>query len=218
MTYSQMSSIAEDNAKLLISLIRKLRATDLGSVCGFFEVDVNWCCPSCHRQKQDIARVDKNGNLLCALHWHHDHFGDFAHDKLPHYRDGLKWKDALEYDSLRNSFVRFKETLICADCNVAEGAAKVGVPTPPGFSFTPFEISTFVVVKPNVPHGIDRNKVNVAFEKARSTMALYGDSLRKVMDYDKAEPSSFEQVGGAAWRVLKDIRAKMKAAKGEDTE
>jgi hypothetical protein len=211
MTYSHTSTMSEENAKLLVSLIRKFRALDLGSVCGFFEVDTRWCCPSCHRQKTDIARIDKNGNLLCALHWHHDHFSDFAQDKLPHYREGLKWDEALEYDSLRNSFTRFKETLICSDCNVAEGAAKVGVPTPSGFSFTPFEISTFIIVAPNSPHGIDRDKVSLAFDRAKPAMALYGDNLRRIMDCSKAELGDFEQVGGSAQRVLKEVRAKMDA-------
>lgn len=210
MHYSDMGRIAEDNAKLLFQLSAALGTKGLGSVCGFFEVDARWCCPSCHREKKHIARADKNNDLLCALHWHHDHFGDLAHDNLAHYKE-LRWEEGAAYQSLRSSFVRFQPTLICGDCNVAEGAAKMSVPTPSGFTFTPFEISTFIIPAANVPHKIDRQKAADVYDKAKPAMSVYGSELRQVVAAQKGDTGNFEQVGGAAWRVLKDVHAKMKA-------
>jgi rubredoxin len=211
MSYSQVGIEAEGNARLLFDLAMQLKARGIGSVCGFFEVGKTWCCPSCHRQKAEIARLDKNGNILCALVLHHDHWGDFAQDKIPFFRGtALTYEEARPYDSLRGSFSRFPETLICQDCNVAEGAAKVAANTENSFSFSPFEISTFIIVANNVAHKVDREKAITAYQKTMPSMALYSANLREVLNYDKKAPESFEQVGGAAWRVLKDVREKMK--------
>jgi hypothetical protein len=50
---------------------------------------------------------------------------------------------------------RFDTTLICGDCNSADGAAKRRLGLPPTFSFTPTEIRTFVVGKPHAGITID---------------------------------------------------------------
>lgn len=211
MTYSPSNNFAEENARLLFSLAADFCASGLGAISGFFETESTWCCPSCHRQKQEIARLDKNLNLLCQFHWHHDHLEHLASDKLPLYRE-LDFKDARPYDSLRSNFRRFPETLICSDCNVAEGAAKMAVDAKPTFSFTPFEISSFIFVLPNEPHKIDRAKAREIYEKLVPSMAVYGATLRNVAKFN-ADPDGFEPIGGAAWRVLKDVQAKLKAKK-----
>lgn len=212
MSYSPTGQEAEKNAKLLISLMRELGATDLGSVCGFFETSHEWCCPCCHRQKQEIARLDKNLELLCAFHWHHDHLEHMADDKIPYIRNGLDWRDAQPYDSMRRNFRRFPETLICSDCNVVEGAAKMAAGAASSFSFTPFEISTFIFVTPNAPHRFDRQMALSVYEKLKPSMGIYGDTLRGLAKFN-ADPDGFEPIGGAAWRVLADVRKKMKENK-----
>lgn len=209
MSFSCTGSFAERNAKLLIKLMKEHHAKDLGSVCGFFEVSEEWCCPSCHRTKAEIARIDKNGNLMCALHNHHDHLNHVAQDKLPPARE-IKWDERRGYDSLVATFARFPDTLICNDCNVVEGLAKREAGTPPDFSFTPFEISTFIIVCSNAPHKLDIDKARVAWANINPSLDNYRDKLRQIMNYDSSDPDSFDHIGGAAWRVLKDVRKKMK--------
>lgn len=198
---------AERNARLLLDLIREHGAREPGSIPGFFETGDRWHCPVCFRSKSEIARLDKNGNLLCAIHLHHDHFGDFAANKLPRGRGS----NVLEFEAgrvVRDSFYRFQPILICNDCNVAEGAAKKAARTVECFSFTPFEISGFIIVTPNAPHRIDSDAALRFYAAAKTVMSLYGDMLRKAIECSKDD--SFEQIGGAAWRVLKAVREKMK--------
>lgn len=210
--FSIVAMEAEENAKLLYTLLREFNGYDYGSISGFFEVDTRWRCPCCHRNKREIARLDKNGNLMCALHWHHDHFSELAMDKLPVDRKHLG-DDALTLRSLQDSFCRFPETLICCDCNVAEGSqAKPMVGAPKQFSFAPFEIATFVVVRPNVPHMVNQDRAKAAYASAVPSMKLMGKKLREITD-----PNSYrdgpEAVGHAAWRVMQHVRAQMKEAK-----
>jgi hypothetical protein len=212
MTYSIVGTDAEKNARLLVDLMNQFEAIGIGAISGFFEVSTDWCCPVCHRQKPEIARRDKNGNLLCQLVWHHDHLSHLS-DRLPYYRTQLDWQDARPLDSLRGNFKRFDDVLICGDCNVAEGAAKVSAKAPSNFSFGPFEISTFIVVKDNAPHTLDRPKVAEAYKQVFPSLKIYGDVLRDLPKHE-ADPDSFEQIGGSACRVLSEARKKMKE-KGE---
>lgn len=197
---------AEPNGRLLLNLFREYRAKELGSISNFFETPPEWHCPSCFRSKPEIARLDKNGNLLCSTHRHHDHFGDLAGSRLPRLRDD--WR-ALE--AFRDGFVRFSPTLICSDCNVAEVAAKAAAGAVSQFSFTPFEISMFIFVEPNAPHRVDHNIAIDLYEVAKGAMSPYGRALKRAIQC--MENDSFEHLGGAAWRVLKKAREKMKDSK-----
>jgi hypothetical protein len=220
MAYSLHCEIAEKNARLLISLMKQHIAKDLGAICGFFEVNHDWVCPSCHRNKSEISKIDKNGNLCCPIVSHHDHFRDLAEQKLPDYRREA-WQakmthvDFYPYDSVGKGYERFPETLICGDCNVVEGAAKIAVGAKPDFSFSPFEISTFIIVEPNRSHLIDREKAQKAYERAAPYMAGYGDHLRKTIECSRS-PETFENVGGAAFRVLRNLRKTMDEARARN--
>jgi hypothetical protein len=206
---------AEKNARLLFDLIRVHKADGLGAISGFFEVSYDWCCPVCHRQKGEIARIDKNGNLFCQLVWHHDHLSHLS-DKIPSFRPGLDWMQAKPVDSLRDSFRRFNDILICGDCNVAEGAAKMAAGAASSFSFCPFEMSTFIIVGNNQAHKIDRKKASAIYAAINPAMKeIYGAMLREIPKQE-ADPETFEQIGGAAWRVLSDARKKMKENEGRD--
>lgn len=206
MIQSAVAANGEKNARLLFDLTKIHGAINLGAISGFFEVEETWCCPVCHRGKREIARVDKNANLLCALVHHHDHLGDITNGRLPDMHD-LEWEDRLPAMSLRDSFQRFPEILICQDCNVAEGDAKKKAGAPRDFSFGPFEISTFIIVEPNRGHLIDIAKLSETYEKIRPSLGIYGDTIRGIARH-QANPGEFEQIGGAAWRVLAEIARK----------
>lgn len=122
----------------------------------------DWCCPVCRRYKPEIARLTPAGVALCQLDRHHDHLGDEGLAIL--WRRQQKQPDRTRQDALHSAISacmslseRFHETLVCNDCNAADGAAKaalIGV-VHPSFSFAPSEIARFISVAPNRPHEID---------------------------------------------------------------
>jgi hypothetical protein len=202
------------NFDLLMELRREHRAEGFGSISGFFDTDPDWLCGACFRSKRQIARLDKNGNLLCAFHVHHDHFGDLAFNLLPRMPE-IHWRDRLAYAVFSASFGRFQQELICGDCNAADGAAKAKVGAATDFSFSPFEISTFIIVEPNAPHQVNAELAGRAYDAAKPLMKLYGATLREAKKC--LESDDFAPAGGAALSVLLDVRAKMKLATPEPT-
>lgn len=198
---------AEANARLLIALMRERGAIGIGSISGFFATKPEWACPCCFRAKREIARLDKNGDLLCATHNHHDHFGDLAAEKIHVLPLGKPWSNPA-YRALCDSFVRFEPTPICSDCNAADTAAKAAVNAKPKFSFSPFEISTFIIVESNLAHRIDKDRARRAYDIAEAAMRIYGEQLRRVVTEPKAD--GFEPIACAAWRVLHSIRQGIK--------
>jgi hypothetical protein len=107
---------------------------------------VEWRCPSCRRSRFEIltwtqTRME-NGRVptgeykwLAPLHGHHDHG---SHAGIP---------------------PRFAETIICGDCNSADGRAKRRLNRPADFSFSPLELSLFVI---GTPHNGVRFELEVA--------------------------------------------------------
>ncbi|WP_244858615.1 MULTISPECIES: hypothetical protein [Lysobacteraceae] len=69
---------------------------------------------------------------------------------------------------------RFPRTLICGDCNSADGAVKRKLRLPQAWSFSPAEIGRFVSV---VPHSgatvIDYEKAKRIFEEAHRPAGLF---------------------------------------------
>jgi hypothetical protein len=97
---------------------------------------VDWRCPSCRRSRFEIltwtqTRME-NGRVptgeykwLAPLHGHHDHR---SYAGVP---------------------PRFAPTTICGDCNSADGRAKRHLRLPADFSFSPLELSLFVIGTPH---------------------------------------------------------------------
>jgi hypothetical protein len=126
----------------------------------------DWRCPCCKRTKPALLRPGKDGCLIGALHWHHDHIMDYPNDLL---RDnpylGSDWMSRLEAqfpgaDHFRSGLCRFVERfpseVICQDCNAAEGAAKQQIKADQYFSFALPEIANIITSTPNEKHRIDR--------------------------------------------------------------
>ncbi|WP_310440008.1 hypothetical protein [Sulfuricurvum sp.] len=110
------------------------------------ELDDGWICPSCKRSKYQIMRWAKRNpkspsafyDWVACLHRHHDH------------AQGI----------MNTNKGRFSETIICDQCNSADGVAKRKLNLPKNFSFSPEEISFFVIA---IPHG--KHKVDTAIAK-----------------------------------------------------
>lgn len=104
-------------------------------------IDDVWVCPGCGRSKFQIMkwtrRFPKSANSfmdwVAALHKHHDHSVGFFESGQP----------------------RFLETLICGQCNSADGSAKRKLKLPSNFSFSPQEMSLFIQATPHQKHEIN---------------------------------------------------------------
>lgn len=104
-------------------------------------VGPDWTCPSCRRSKFEILRwtmrfprtVNRFEDWMAGLHEHHDH--------------ARSWTGVGK--------ARFVPTILCDQCNAADGAAKRRLKLPENFSFSPSEIGGFVVATPHGKHAID---------------------------------------------------------------
>lgn len=105
------------------------------------EVGDDFICPGCGRTKFQMLHWGKRFpksqssfmDWVAVLHRHHDH------------SQGV----------FRFGEGRFPETVICDQCNSADGAAKRRLVLPRGFSFSPSEISQFIKSTPHGKHEID---------------------------------------------------------------
>jgi len=116
----------------------------------------DWRCPSCRRSKYEQLRWTKSitgrgvpkgeYQWLAPIHEHHDHGGDTG-ERAP----------------------RFPPTMLCFDCNIAEGRTKDRLDLPRDFSFSPVELSVFIT---GLPHcGVDTD-LDAAKKTADLILAL----------------------------------------------
>lgn len=184
---------ANANGRLLVALMREHGCSDPGLISGFFDTASGWTCPCCFRTKAEMARADRRGRLLCAIHLHHDHFIDRVRQQLDPVLSVSFGPDTNRIAVLIGAgHVRFCDTLICNDCNVAEPVAKSRVAAPAYFSFAPFEIVQFIKVRDNAPHEIDAAMAALAYEAAKPSMVFLGKRLIEIaasMAKPSADPS-----------------------------
>lgn len=160
------------------ALLERLGTQKLDLNSGWAAAWSAWSCPCCRREKPQIARLSPGGVLLCRLEFHHDHIGDLA-KRI--FRERIQRSDDRDIniqvsrakDALMPLVERFEPTLICIDCNLAEGRAKLELTKEIGthFTFTPSEIATFITVAPNRTHEIDLEKARAAWLAAEDDFA-----------------------------------------------
>lgn len=165
-------------SELTGELLRTHGTTRLSLNDNWASVSQDWCCPVCARPKVQLARLSAQGVLLCRLHWHHDHLQDRAEKIL---RRCVTMLESTPERAARFSAVsvcktlaeRFFPLLVCEDCNTADGVAKVRLKgcLHPDFSFSPTEITRFIIVAPNRPHEIDEANALAIWEAASDDVA-----------------------------------------------
>jgi hypothetical protein len=127
-------------------------------------VGSSWVCPACGRTRREIMRWTRRGARPCigitqpfngwmaGLHTHHDHGANVSEGDYGFYRPEL---------------ARFDATIICDQCNSADGRAKRQLQLPAAFSFSPEEIRAFVIAAPHVSH---RLRLDVALRLFKATL------------------------------------------------
>lgn len=135
----------------------------------------HWQCPCCLRLKADIARLSTDRVLLCKIDLHHDHLVDLAKQMFRATADETLSEETRRMRTRARSAAfglieRFTPTLLCEDCNHADGDMKaaLGQEIPPHFSFSPAEIARFVKPKPNASHDIDNSIGREIWTQVRS--------------------------------------------------
>jgi hypothetical protein len=169
------------------ALFAQFSATKLDLNRGWASTREHWTCPCCRRGKAHIARVSSGGVLLCRLEYHHDHLVDRAKRIFREYRPrGEDRETIIQVGRAENALMllveRFEQTLICIDCNLAEGRAKLELAKQidNDFTFTPAEIASFIGVAPNRLHEIDLNKAQAAWLLAKDDVADRLDFTRRM--------------------------------------
>lgn len=138
---------------------------------------VTWQCPCCKRAKGEIVRLNKNNYLTCQLHEHHDHMKDVVKELFESFsvKQNIIVADELsEKFAIKTAFSlsAYDNTVVCFDCNKADSDAKKIVNAHKFFSFSPKQISEFLVVTPNEEHRIDRQKAQNVWQEAKPIFEL----------------------------------------------
>lgn len=143
------------------------------AICAAFggeklDLDANWAsqppyfvCPGCGRSKPQLAKITKAGVILCRLDEHHDHLTDRIQSEMRALL-GPEWARQISEDAghighaCSDLVRRFTPSMVCVDCNTADGLAKTRIPEiHAAFSFSPDEIGRFIAVQPNREHEVD---------------------------------------------------------------
>jgi rubredoxin len=131
-----------------------------------------WSCPACKRNKSEIVRLNKHGYLTAHLHEHHDHVEDFVKSEFEKISQS---KEVVVADIKAQRFVTrlafgfssYDKIIICHDCNTADAKAKKIISAPKEFSFSPSDISEFIISTPNMSHEVDATLALKAWRKAK---------------------------------------------------
>jgi hypothetical protein len=96
-----------------------------------------WRCPSCNRNANEVVRWTE----ILGPSWREKFADEF----------GMGFTTSLVYHHCHSESLspRFPRTLICGDCNTADGAAKRKLGLPADWSFSPAELARFVKVLPH---------------------------------------------------------------------
>lgn len=121
-------------------------------------VGETWRCPSCERTKFEQLTWTKSRRGLRTYIWlapiveHHDHSVD-TYRQTPIARK-----------------LRFAPTLICFDCNIAEGRLKRMLKLPQNFSFSPAELNAIIT---GYPHRRVTEDIEIAKLIADAVLRIY---------------------------------------------
>jgi len=168
-----------------------------------------WICPACRRHKDDIFRLSKRGILLAKLELHHDHMRDCV---WPRVRElfGNDWLETRPkssitiLDYIRELTSRFGVSLVCSECNSADGKVKTRFrdEIDSRFSFTAQEIGTFVLPASSKDHEIDYEQAYSAWEAERGNFRARLSLLDELLGHLVHGRLARDQQGMAGARLM----------------
>lgn len=172
-----MTGIDGELSKATLDLLANWGASKADMNRWWVRTDANWGCPCCGRKKSEIVRLNKHGQLICHLHEHHDHMKDVL-KKL--FEESATKREFVMADETSKKFVEraafglaaHDNTVICSDCNIAEGQAKIRMGAPEHFSFSPAQIAQFILPVANQPHQVDDAILRAIWVSAKPTYDL----------------------------------------------
>ncbi|EDR8672809.1 hypothetical protein ACEOGG_001220 [Salmonella enterica] len=175
---------------------------------------VDWECPCCKRKKSEIVRLNKNNYLTCQLHEHHDHMKDVVKSLFVEFSTR---KQTIVADELSERFAikaafslsAYDNTVICFDCNKADADAKRLISCHKFFSFSPKEISEFIIVSPNHEHQIDEQAAKAVWERVEPVFSLrmnlakqFAKIAAEKQDWYQPSASTAKQIERTAQRLF----------------
>lgn len=145
----------------------------------------DWSCPCCCRNKFQITRLGRKGQILAKLVIHHDHMGDAlqAAFHAAFVQAGTSTEQATGQrlvENMAKAFAAYEEVLICEDCNNADAEAKKGVDAPQYFSFSIGQIRRFIQIEDHHPHLVNFQAAGEAWSAARSAYDLRMTMIKAV--------------------------------------
>jgi hypothetical protein len=146
--------------------------------------------------------LDKNGNFLCSIHEHHDHYSERFDVDVRKLSPGDFGFGRVVQDSL----IRFQNTLICSDCNVAEPAAKKIVDAPSYFTFSPFEIAYFIDIVADGKILVNALRAQAAYEAAKPSLRLIYERIQSIKKGVETG-SNFEPLAVSVGLVMSRLQA-----------
>lgn len=137
-----------------------------------------WVCPCCNRSKPQIVRKNQKDYLQGHLHEHHDHAIEVIQKMFKEYSVIQETQRAdtnskFFVNTCSKIFSAFPNTIICSDCNQADGEAKKKLNLYGktkyfnDFSFSPREISEFINVENNKEHTINSEKLIEVWQRVK---------------------------------------------------
>ena len=145
---------------------------------------VEWVCPCCKRTKPEIVRLNKNKYLICQLHEHHDHMKEVVKslfEELSTKRKKVVADELSEKFAIKTAFSlsAYDNTVVCFDCNKADSDAKKVVKAHKYFSFSPKEISEFILVSANSEHEIDEETAREVWSRVQPVFEMRLDMAKQ---------------------------------------
>ncbi len=200
------------------SLVEKYGASGAHLNRWWVMTPIDWRCPTCNREKQQIVRLNNRNYLICLLHSHHDHMEEVTKSLFEQYSTERKTIVADEQSSRFASkaaytLTAFDETIICFDCNNADSEAKALTGAHASFSFSPKEISKFIKVNANQPHGINVVAAVNTWEIAEETFKLRMNFAKQIASVAANKEDWFQPSEKNTEEVVKSAKFSFKINK-----
>lgn len=180
-------------------LMTRFGATGVDMTKWWAWTSTQWECPACGRSKAEIVRLNANGHLMCRLVAHHDHMKDLLESE---FEAQCMQQSSIGADERSKRFAErsaqmisaYDNTVICDDCNGADPKAKKMVGAHSSFSYSPFEIRRFVLVKANEQHEIDFSEARRIWEENKKTFELRLKIIKRIAEIAATDDHWYQEI------------------------